>query len=233
MPIQSGYCSNLPYNTTTYPNMLGQTSIDQVDLVIDTVKAVVDSKCHPLAYELLCQTVQPVCYNDNIVRPCAAFCHEFMEACEVRPAAVWSGLITTVVQGYIPAGLLDGLRCAALPTEADGPGACISKPGCVGALKEEGHEDRFVASWLWGGGKPVNCAGFVTGRWTAPTSRTSCTVTIARLNSSTAGRAGNVSPSSECATAFPTVITARTSAAAVSPELCSISRRYSDFPIYL
>jgi len=73
-PVQSGYCSNLPYNLTTYPNMLDHTSIDEVDMVIDQIKQVVDSGCYPLAYELLCQVVQPVCYNDRIVKPCVVFC---------------------------------------------------------------------------------------------------------------------------------------------------------------
>jgi len=125
-PVQSGYCSNLPYNLTTYPNMLDHTSIDEVDMVIDQIKQVVDSGCYPLAYELLCQVVQPVCYNDRIVKPCVVFCQEFMTACD----------------GFIPKGLLDNLKCNSLPTEADGPGACISKPGCVGEMRESGHGAR-------------------------------------------------------------------------------------------
>jgi len=125
-PVHSGYCSNLPYNLTTYPNMLRHTSISQVDAVIDQIKEVVDSGCYPLAYELLCQVVQPVCYNDRIVKPCVMFCQEFMNACE----------------GYIPKGLLDNLKCNTLPTEADGPGACISKPGCVGEMRENGLGSR-------------------------------------------------------------------------------------------
>lgn len=68
VPLESGYCSNLPYNTTTYPNMLGHSSIQEVDMVIDIIKEVVDSGCHPLAYEMLCMTVQPVCYNDKVSR---------------------------------------------------------------------------------------------------------------------------------------------------------------------
>merc|ERR1711923_509179 len=51
VPIESGYCSNLPYNITTYPNMLGHQNIQQVDMVIDMIKEIVDSNCHPLAYE--------------------------------------------------------------------------------------------------------------------------------------------------------------------------------------
>ena len=49
----------------------------------------------------------------QVVPPCSAFCSEFLAACD----------------GYIPGGLLDSVRCDKLPTEADGPGACISKPG--------------------------------------------------------------------------------------------------------
>ena len=126
IPLDPGYCSNLPYNITTFPNMLGHTNMREVDMVIDVIKEVVDSGCHPLAYELLCQTVQPVCYDAKMVPPCSAFCSEFLAACD----------------GYIPAGLLDSLLCSALPTEAEGPGACISQPGCVAGLREAGQESR-------------------------------------------------------------------------------------------
>jgi hypothetical protein len=37
-------------------------------------REVVESGCHPLAYELLCQLAQPVCYKDRLVPPCQAFC---------------------------------------------------------------------------------------------------------------------------------------------------------------
>ena len=144
--IESGYCANLPYNITTYPNMLGHQNIQQVDMVIDMIKEIVDSGCHPLAYEMLCMTVQPVCYNTKIVFPCSSFCSEFMSACD----------------GYIPGDLLDSVQCDLLPTEADGPGACISKPGkdlldfikhfvfilvynvsgCVKGLEQSGQEGR-------------------------------------------------------------------------------------------
>ena len=120
-PVESAYCSNLPYNLTTYPNMLGHSDIAGVDSVIHKIKyvfvfvsifvfvfvtkfvfvtisvfvfvttlifvfvttsvfvfvtnfvfarSVVDSGCYPLAYELLCQLVQPVCYADRMVKPC-------------------------------------------------------------------------------------------------------------------------------------------------------------------
>ena len=95
-------------------------------MVINQIKEVVDTKCYSLAYELLCQLVQPVCYSARMVQPCKMFCQEFLTSCE----------------GYIPSGLLASLHCSSLPTEADGPGACISKPGCVDALRENGRGVR-------------------------------------------------------------------------------------------
>ena len=35
------------------------------------------------------------------------------------------------------------MQCATLPTEADGPGACISKPGCVEDMRRRGLEERI------------------------------------------------------------------------------------------
>ena len=81
VPLESGYCSNLPYNITTYPNMLGHKTIEEVDMVIDVIKEVVDSGCHPLAYEMLCMTVQPVCYNDKV--HVSLFPHVVINTCHV------------------------------------------------------------------------------------------------------------------------------------------------------
>ena len=81
VPLESGYCSNLPYNITTYPNMLGHKTIEEVDMVIDVIKEVVDSGCHPLAYEMLCMTVQPVCYNDKV--HVLLFPHVVINTCHV------------------------------------------------------------------------------------------------------------------------------------------------------
>jgi hypothetical protein len=38
VPVEPGYCSNLPYNITTLPNILGHTTRLQVDPVINTLK---------------------------------------------------------------------------------------------------------------------------------------------------------------------------------------------------
>ena len=72
-----------------------------------------DSKCYSLSYEFVCQLLQPVCYQEKNVLPCRDFCAEFLDACG----------------NVLPADLRDRIHCDGLATEADGPGACISKPG--------------------------------------------------------------------------------------------------------
>lgn len=72
-----------------------------------------DSKCYSLTYEFVCQLLQPVCFHDKMVLPCRDFCSEFMASCA----------------NVLPGELRDRIKCSVLATEADGPGACISKPG--------------------------------------------------------------------------------------------------------
>jgi len=126
VPLEAGYCSQLPYNVTTLPNILGHTHNHQVLHTISTIKTIVDSGCYPLSYELLCQFVQPICYKERIVPPCQAFCQEFLDSCGDK----------------LPSNIGDHLDCNILPNEADGPGACISKPGCVDNLRNSGKAER-------------------------------------------------------------------------------------------
>ena len=42
----------------------------------------------------------------------------------------------------LPVELRDRIQCRALATEADGPGACISKPGCVAEMRNLDQEKR-------------------------------------------------------------------------------------------
>ena len=103
----------------THPN---EFIAKMITFQISDFRNVIDSKCHTLGYEFLCQIVQPVCYLDKVVLPCRDFCKEFMEDCDKE----------------IPAELKKLLNCDRFLTESDGPGACISKPGCVAELRNSG-----------------------------------------------------------------------------------------------
>ncbi|CAG2063197.1 unnamed protein product [Timema podura] len=85
----------------------------------------VDAECYRLAYEFVCQLLQPSCLprlptyeEDSMVLPCRGFCQEFHMGCGSR----------------IPDKLKDMLNCNTFP-DYIGTGSCIPKPGCR-ALKE-------------------------------------------------------------------------------------------------
>ena len=54
-----------------------------------------------------------MCFHEKMILPCRDFCTEFMNSCA----------------NVLPGDLRDRMKCSGLATEADGPGACISKPG--------------------------------------------------------------------------------------------------------
>lgn len=82
-------------------------------------RELVDAECYRLAYEFVCQLLQPSCTahlpgepEDRMVLPCRSFCREFYAGCGSR----------------LPTRLKDTLDCRHFP-EFNGPGSCNSKPG--------------------------------------------------------------------------------------------------------
>ena len=62
-----------------------------------------------------------------MILPCQDFCNEFMNSCA----------------NILPGELRDRIKCSVLKTEADGPGACISKPGCVAEMRNLGKSQQI------------------------------------------------------------------------------------------
>lgn len=82
-------------------------------------RELVDAECYRLAYEFVCQLLQPSCTihlpgeaEDKMILPCRSFCREFHAGCGNR----------------IPTRFKDALDCMHFP-EFTGPGSCNSKPG--------------------------------------------------------------------------------------------------------
>jgi hypothetical protein len=82
-------------------------------------RELVDAECYRLAYEFVCQLLQPSCTahlpgeaEDRMVLPCQSFCREFHAGCGNR----------------LPDRFKDALDCRYFP-EFTGPGSCNSKPG--------------------------------------------------------------------------------------------------------
>lgn len=87
-PMEMSYCSGLKYNITTFPNILGHKSLKEVEEDVIAFREVVDAECYRLAYEFVCQVLQPACKNqpkaDQMILPCRSFCRDFMAGCGSR-----------------------------------------------------------------------------------------------------------------------------------------------------
>lgn len=75
-----------------------------------------DAECYPLAYDFVCQVLQPACRSsqpeDLLQLPCRSFCREFWNGCGSR----------------LPEKIKRALDCSNFP-EYTGPGSCRPKPG--------------------------------------------------------------------------------------------------------
>ena len=125
-PFELNFCRHLPYNFTTFPNAMGHIDSTSATNDLNRFKRIVDSKCYSLAYEFVCQLLQPVCFQNKMILPCRDFCHEFMDSCS----------------NVLPAELRNRIDCDVLKTESDGPGECISKPGCVAEMRNDNKGER-------------------------------------------------------------------------------------------
>lgn len=114
--VRLKYCSSLPYNVTSYPNILGHKSIKEVEDDVISFRELVDGECYRLAYDFVCQILQPSCINgqqeDISVLPCRSYCREFMAGCG----------------GRLKPKLKEKLDCNLFP-EFSGLEYCRPKPG--------------------------------------------------------------------------------------------------------
>lgn len=115
-PVKLKYCTRLPYNVTSYPNILGHNSIKDVEEDVIAFRELVDAECYRQAYDFVCQVLQPSCIRskpeDISILPCRSFCRDFMSGCGSR---------------LLPK-LKEHLDCNRFP-EFSGMGLCKPKPG--------------------------------------------------------------------------------------------------------
>ncbi|XP_043225058.1 atrial natriuretic peptide-converting enzyme-like isoform X2 [Amphibalanus amphitrite] len=123
-PLEVSFCAHMPYNMTSYPNVLGHVDLREIDEHLISFREVVDSECFRLAHDFVCQLLQPACLSDQLVLPCRDFCHDFYSQCNAR----------------LPSQFADRLLCDNFP--ARGEQQCLSRPGCVRELELAGRADR-------------------------------------------------------------------------------------------
>lgn len=131
-PIQLDYCSKMPYNMTSYPNIIGHRNYFEVLEDVISFREIVDAECYRLAYEFVCLALQPPCQKavteaeDLLVTPCRNYCHDFLKNCGNR----------------IPSRFQNALDCSKFE-EMSASGSCVPKPGCVEDLQSKGLESRL------------------------------------------------------------------------------------------
>ncbi|XP_026757958.2 atrial natriuretic peptide-converting enzyme [Galleria mellonella] len=111
-------CSYLPYNSTSYPNLVGHANKDALLKDLVAFRELLDAECSHLAQDFVCQMLQPRCVNDRLVRPCRAYCRAFHAGCGAR----------------LPERLRPHFDCSRFP-DYFGPGSCASEPDCSGGLQ--------------------------------------------------------------------------------------------------
>lgn len=132
-PLQLPYCSSLPYNVTSYPNVVGHKSIQQVQDDVIAFREMVDAECYRLAFQFVCQILQPACspggdeHGARITLPCRTFCEEF-----------WAGCGKRLQQRFT-----DALHCSNFPEFSTIGQTCTSTPGCKESLELRGLEARI------------------------------------------------------------------------------------------
>ncbi|CAK1552115.1 unnamed protein product [Leptosia nina] len=155
-PLALSLCSHLPYNITTYPNLVGHASKDVLLRDLVAFRELLDAECSHLAQDFVCQMLQPQCENSHMVYPCRAYCRAFHAGCGDR----------------LPDRLRPHFDCARFP-DYHGPGSCAPEPDCRGNLQRlalsrracdgipdctDASDERSCAHCAAAGSNSIRCA---------------------------------------------------------------------------
>lgn len=76
------FCSNIEYNKTMMPNMLGHSKQDDAGQAVYQYSLAMKQKCHPDVQLFLCSLYLPVCTNPGPLLPCRSLCLSVRNSCE-------------------------------------------------------------------------------------------------------------------------------------------------------
>ncbi|CAH1252091.1 CORIN [Branchiostoma lanceolatum] len=115
--IEFQRCLSMPYNVTTYPNLLGWGKSLAMSLAPGSFQAFDQiADCHRDLHFYLCSVIFPECTPTGTRLPCRSFCENVTDACAARA--------NVLSLGWDPNG------CVSFP-EADDPQGCVApKGGC-------------------------------------------------------------------------------------------------------
>jgi hypothetical protein len=135
-PVKLKFCRQIGYNMTTYPNLLGHQSKEEIERDLITFREIVDSECFLQAFDFLCHLLQPPCEqaletksNEIFVKPrllCRSYCQSFADGCLSR----------------IPQKFRPYFDCERYP-EQSSMQSCRHQPACMAQLKASGNSLRI------------------------------------------------------------------------------------------
>lgn len=130
-PLRLPYCKSIGYNVTTYPNMLGHNSVEEVVADVIAFRELVDAECFRQAFDFVCRLMQPPCMEQPPLEPqpgkiCREYCQAFQQGCGNR----------------LPEKFKKYFDCERFP-ESTGSQSCHHRPGCAAELQTNGVSGRL------------------------------------------------------------------------------------------
>ncbi|XP_062295559.1 frizzled-7-like [Scomber scombrus] len=82
-PTSIPLCTDIPYNHTIMPNLMGHTNQEDAGLEVHQFDPLVKAKCSPELKLFLCFVYAPVCtILDTAIPPCRFICERAKQGCE-------------------------------------------------------------------------------------------------------------------------------------------------------
>lgn len=130
-PLKLNYCRSIGYNVTTYPNLLGHYSFEEVQSDVIAFRELVDAECFREAFDFVCRLLQPPCETHGNLEPsagvmCREYCEQFMKGCGSR----------------LPVRFQKYFDCERFP-EVTGIQTCRQKPRCANSLQSNAQSPRL------------------------------------------------------------------------------------------
>ncbi|KAJ8382936.1 hypothetical protein SKAU_G00037140 [Synaphobranchus kaupii] len=84
--IMLGYCNDMPYTKTIFPNILDHKTREAVEqgteyLLLSVIESLLKGECTPDIRMLGCSVLAPRCEKDRMVKPCRSSCEAVLKSC--------------------------------------------------------------------------------------------------------------------------------------------------------
>ncbi|KAL6110575.1 cpz [Pungitius sinensis] len=85
-PLTLGYCNDLEYSRTVFPNILGHRSSPDVEsgaeyLLLSVIHGLLNGECYPEIRLVGCSVLASPCQDDKMIKPCRSTCDALRRDC--------------------------------------------------------------------------------------------------------------------------------------------------------